>query len=83
MNRSNQFLAKLKATSTGKLLDSLPRNIAVAILCFGTFNVTYCHDREWKLPTPSLNKEANIRQTHPNTFTTAHTTITHFIYSNR
>jgi hypothetical protein len=28
-----QFLAKVKATSTGKLLDSLPWNDAVAELC--------------------------------------------------
>jgi hypothetical protein len=27
-----QFLAKVKATRTGKLIDSLPRNIAVAEL---------------------------------------------------
>jgi hypothetical protein len=30
MYRSNQFLAKVKAMNTGKLLDSLPRNDAVA-----------------------------------------------------
>jgi hypothetical protein len=41
-----QFFAKVKATSTGKLLDSLPRNDAVAELCSGEFNVTYCHDQE-------------------------------------
>jgi hypothetical protein len=42
-----QFLAKMKATSTGKLLDSLPRNGAVAELCcFGKFNVAYCRDPE-------------------------------------
>jgi hypothetical protein len=33
-----QFLAKVKSTSTGKLLDK--------------FNVIYCRDPEWKLPTP-------------------------------
>jgi hypothetical protein len=46
MYRSYQFLAKLKATSTGKLLDSLPRNNAVAELSSGKFNVAYCHDPE-------------------------------------
>jgi hypothetical protein len=30
MYRSYQFLAKMKATGTGKLLESLPRNHAVA-----------------------------------------------------
>jgi hypothetical protein len=39
-----QFLAKVKATSTGKLLDSLPRNNAVVELCCGEFNVAYCFD---------------------------------------
>jgi hypothetical protein len=29
-----QFLAKVEATSTGKLLDSLPRNDAVDELCW-------------------------------------------------
>jgi hypothetical protein len=33
MYRSNQFLAKVKATSTGKLLDSPPRNDGAAELC--------------------------------------------------
>jgi hypothetical protein len=46
MYRSNQFLAIVKATSTGKLLDSLPRNDAVAELCSGKFNVAYCCDWE-------------------------------------
>jgi hypothetical protein len=41
-----QFLAKMKATSTGKLLDSLPRNDAVAELCSGKFNVASCRDLE-------------------------------------
>jgi hypothetical protein len=40
MYRSYQFLAKVKAISTGELLDSLFRNDAVA----GKFNVTYCRD---------------------------------------
>jgi hypothetical protein len=44
MYRSYQFLAKVKATSTGKLPDSLSRNNAVAELCSGKFNVAYCHD---------------------------------------
>jgi hypothetical protein len=30
MYRTYQFFAKMKTTSTGKLLDSLPRNDAVA-----------------------------------------------------
>jgi hypothetical protein len=34
-----QFLAKVKATRNGKLLDSLPRNDAVAELCSVEFNV--------------------------------------------
>jgi hypothetical protein len=37
MYRRNQFHGKVKATSTGKLLDSLSRNNAVA----GKFNVAY------------------------------------------
>jgi hypothetical protein len=41
-----QFLAKVKATSTGKLLDSLPRNDGVVELCSGEFNVAYCFDPE-------------------------------------
>jgi hypothetical protein len=41
-----QFLAKVKATSTDKLLDSLPRNDAVVELCSGEFNVAYCCDPE-------------------------------------
>jgi hypothetical protein len=32
MYRRNQFLVKVKATSTSKLLDSLPRNDALAEL---------------------------------------------------
>jgi hypothetical protein len=35
---------KVKATNTGKLLVSLPRNDAVAELCSGLFNVTYWLD---------------------------------------
>jgi hypothetical protein len=41
-----QFLVKLNATSTGKLLDSLPRNNAVVSLSSGEFNVAFCHDPE-------------------------------------
>jgi hypothetical protein len=41
-----QFLAKVNATSTGKLFDSLPRNDAVVELCSGEFNVTFCRDPE-------------------------------------
>jgi hypothetical protein len=47
-----QFLAKVKATSTSKLLDSLSRNDAWAELCSGEFNVAYCRDLEWKLSPP-------------------------------
>jgi hypothetical protein len=46
MYRNNQFLAIVKVTSTGKLLNSLPRNDAVAELSSGKFNVAYCCDRE-------------------------------------
>jgi hypothetical protein len=46
MYKSYQFLAKVKATSTGKLLDSLPRNDVVAYLCSGKFNVDNCCDPE-------------------------------------
>jgi hypothetical protein len=46
MYRSYQFLAKVEATSTGKLLDSLPWNDVVAELCSGKFNVAYCRDPE-------------------------------------
>jgi hypothetical protein len=34
-----QFFAKVKTTSTGNLLDSLPRIEAMAELCSGKFNV--------------------------------------------
>jgi hypothetical protein len=44
MYRSYQFLAKVKGTTTGKLLNSLSRNDAVAELCSGKFNVAYCRD---------------------------------------
>jgi hypothetical protein len=46
MYRSFQFLVKVTATSTGKLLDSLPRNDAVVELCSGEFNEAYCRDPE-------------------------------------
>jgi hypothetical protein len=42
MFRSYQFFAKVKATSTGKLFDGLPRKEAMAELCSGKFNVAYC-----------------------------------------
>jgi hypothetical protein len=45
MYKSKQ-LVKMKATSTGKLLDSLLRNDAVAELCSGKFNMAYCHAPE-------------------------------------
>jgi hypothetical protein len=37
MYKRYQFLAKGKATTRGKVPDSLPRNNAVAELCFGKF----------------------------------------------
>jgi hypothetical protein len=46
MYRSYQFFAKVKATSTSKLLDSLPWNDMVAELCSGKFNVAYYRDQE-------------------------------------
>jgi hypothetical protein len=48
MYRSYQFIAKVKVTSTGKLLDSLPRNNVFDKLCSGEFKMAYCHD-------PTLN----------------------------
>jgi hypothetical protein len=41
-----QFLAKLEATRTGKLLDSLPWNDVVAELATSIFYVTYSRDPE-------------------------------------
>jgi hypothetical protein len=41
-----QFLEEVRATSTGKLLYSLPRNDAVAELCSSKFNVAFCRDPE-------------------------------------
>jgi hypothetical protein len=41
-----QFLKNVKASCTGKLLDSLPMNDAVVELCSGKFNVAYCRDPE-------------------------------------
>jgi hypothetical protein len=41
-----QFCAKVKVTSTGKLLDSLHRNNAVVEQCSGEFNVAHCRDPE-------------------------------------
>jgi hypothetical protein len=46
MYRSYQFLVKVTATSTGKLLDSLPRKDAVAELSSGKFNDANCRDPE-------------------------------------
>jgi hypothetical protein len=40
------------------MLDSQPRNETMAELCSGEFNVAYCCDPEWKLPTlPPLTVE--------------------------
>jgi hypothetical protein len=46
MYRNNQFLAKVKTTSIGELLDSLPRNDAVVELCSGKLDVAYCREPE-------------------------------------
>jgi hypothetical protein len=43
--------AKVKATSTGKLHNSLPRNDAVAELCCAKFNVINCGYPAIKVPT--------------------------------
>jgi hypothetical protein len=48
MYRNYQVLAKVKKTSTGKLLDSLPRNNVVAELCFGKLSVTYYRHPDWQ-----------------------------------
>jgi hypothetical protein len=48
-----KFLAKVKATSTGKQLETLPRNDIETKLCSGQFNMAFCQDPECKLPTPS------------------------------
>jgi hypothetical protein len=42
----NHFLVKMKETSTDKLLDSLPRNDAVAELSSRKFNVASCRFSE-------------------------------------
>jgi hypothetical protein len=47
-----QFLVEVKATSTGKLLDSLPRNNGMADLCSGQFNLACCRVPDGTLPTP-------------------------------
>jgi hypothetical protein len=46
MCKSYLLLAKVKATKTGKLLDNLPWDNAVAELCSGEIKVTYCHNPE-------------------------------------
>jgi hypothetical protein len=43
-----QFLVKVKASSPGKLLDSLPRNDVVIELCSSEFKVPYFCDMEGK-----------------------------------
>jgi hypothetical protein len=48
MYGSYQFLAKVKGTSTGKLLGILPKNDAMAEQCSGELKVTYCRDPEGK-----------------------------------
>jgi hypothetical protein len=42
--RSFQFFSKVKATSTGKLHNSLPRNDAANELCSGEFKMAYCYN---------------------------------------
>jgi hypothetical protein len=46
MYRNFQFLAKVKVTSTGQLLNNMSRNDAVAELYSGIFNLAYFHDPE-------------------------------------
>jgi hypothetical protein len=41
-----QFLVKMQATGTGKVLDSLPRNYVAGELCSSEFIVVYCRDPE-------------------------------------
>jgi hypothetical protein len=57
----------MQATSTGKLLDIMPRNYVVAELCSGKFNVAYSYDPHWKFPTPTGNSaNGNLdKQTDP------------------
>jgi hypothetical protein len=43
-----------ESCNTSKLLDSLPRNDAVAELCSCEFRLAYCRDPEIKLPQPPL-----------------------------
>jgi hypothetical protein len=45
---------KVKATGTGELLDSLPKNNVVAELCSDEFKEDYCHDLDGKLATPTV-----------------------------
>jgi hypothetical protein len=52
MYRNYQFLGKWKATSTGKLHDSLPRYDAVADVCSSKFNVAYGYDPEGNISEP-------------------------------
>jgi hypothetical protein len=54
----------MKETITGKLLDSLPRNDAVAELCCVKFNVANCPDQEGKLPIPAPLKNLRDRPTY-------------------
>jgi hypothetical protein len=60
MYTSYQFLLKVKSTSTGKLLDSLPRIKLPRQNCSDKFNVAYCPDTEGNLPTPPPSKFMGI-----------------------
>jgi hypothetical protein len=64
MYRSYKFLAKVKATCTGKMLDRLSMNQ----LRWLKFNVAYCDDGDLKLSTPGLSQfsKARFRQTEVN-----------------
>jgi hypothetical protein len=62
MYRSYQFLAKVKATSTGKLLDNIPRDDAVVEMCFVKFNVACCRYPEEGIDTTTTyNPQTKIR----------------------
>jgi hypothetical protein len=56
--QKDMFLAKVKATSTGKLLNSLSRNDEAAELFSSQFNVAYCRVPKGKLPTPQNHHTA-------------------------
>jgi hypothetical protein len=45
-----QFHEKVKASCTGKVFVSLPRNNAVTELCSAEFDMAYCRNMDGKLP---------------------------------